>query len=133
MGEKIPPLLLPFRNLALVLLVVVIINSDEKHFAFVRIEGVKIFFVLYLLQRIAGGCVVFEFDDNRRVLSVQVDWHENQIGKPFARGQFLENCIVVEGIDISIGKGKYFFGKPNPQRGIIIGINYRILATPLYP
>ena len=78
--------LLPLRYLARVLLVVIIIYPNEKHLAFVRIEGVEVFFALNLLQGIAGGRVVLELDDDGRMLAVQVDWHKDQIGETFARG-----------------------------------------------
>ena len=58
MGEgKLIPLLHPLGNLALVLFLLVVIDTDEEYFAVVIVESVEIFLGFYLSDGTACGLV----------------------------------------------------------------------------
>lgn len=78
--------------------VFVVVDPDEKQLAAVVRQRVEVFLLPDLVYCALRRSVAFQFDNHCGVVAQDRD--ENDIGNALARRHFLDDAVVVEGIDV---------------------------------
>ena len=75
----------------------IIIDSDEKHAAFVMLQAVKVLLLPNLVQGAFGAVIPLQFNDHGRVAPIQRN--EYDVRESLSGGHFLYYGVAVKGID----------------------------------